>query len=61
MSDAQKSDKPLSFEVNEVINLKGYAFKVILVDYFTGVVSLKCITKTEAKHLMDSQASKGSE
>lgn len=58
MSTTGKSEEPLSFEVNEVMNMKGYAFKVILVDYFTGVISLKCITQTEAKHLMDKQRDK---
>ena len=39
------------FEIDEVIKVKGILFKVVLIDYFTDKIGLKCISKEEAVQL----------
>ena len=38
----------VSFEVNEVLELKGWFFKIVLVDAFTNKICLKRISDKEA-------------
>lgn len=39
----------VSFEVNEVLELKGWFFKIVLVDPFTNKICLKRISEREAR------------
>ena len=39
------------FILNEVVQIKGYYFKIVLIDGYTGKIALKCITPEEAKML----------
>ena len=41
-------DPLVTFEVDEVLNLKGWFFKIVLVDAFTNKICLKRISKEEA-------------
>lgn len=43
-----------AFVLNEVVRLKGYYFKIVLIDGFTGKIGLKCITAEEAEKLTQS-------
>jgi len=45
------------FKINEVIELKGHYFKVVLIDAFTGKIAFKWIDKREAEYLKDMQNS----
>ncbi|MBI3315978.1 MAG: hypothetical protein HYZ87_03280 [Candidatus Omnitrophica bacterium] len=38
----------VSFEVGEVLELKGWFFKIVLVDAFTNKICLKRVSKEEA-------------
>lgn len=39
------------FKIDEVVELKGHFFKVVLVDAFAGKVALKWISRQEAEQL----------
>lgn len=47
MSEQTKAN----FKLDEVIELKGYLFKVVLIDAITGKIALKQISPAEAKIL----------
>lgn len=48
------------FKIDEVVELKGHFFKVVLIDAFAGKIALKWISKQEAKQLQGGQISPGS-
>lgn len=39
----------VSFEIGEVLQLKGWYFKIVLVDAFTNKICMKRISEKEAK------------
>ena len=45
--------KDNEFRLDEVVELKGYFFKIVLIDGYTGKIGLKCITPEEAKFLKE--------
>jgi hypothetical protein len=47
----KKQKNPPDFEIDEVVEVKGVLFKVVLIDYFTDKIGLKCISKEEAVQL----------
>ncbi len=44
------------FNLDEVIELKGHSFKIVLIDAFAGKLGLKWISRQEAKHLREQGA-----
>jgi hypothetical protein len=47
-SDQIKNDH---FQIDEVVEIKGFLFKIVLVDAFTGKIGLKQVSPAEAKSL----------
>lgn len=47
-SDQIQNDQ---FKIDEVVEIKGFLFKIVLVDAFTGKIGLKQISPEEAKLL----------
>ncbi|OGW88525.1 MAG: hypothetical protein A3A73_02910 [Omnitrophica bacterium RIFCSPLOWO2_01_FULL_50_24] len=45
------NQKPADFVLDEVVELKGFLFKIVLIDAFTGKIGLKQISKEEAELL----------
>jgi hypothetical protein len=39
------------FFLDEVFELKGHFFKIVLIDGYTGKIAMKCITPEEAEFL----------
>lgn len=39
------------FKIDEVVELKGHFFKIVLIDAFAGKIALKWISKQEAQQL----------
>ncbi len=52
------SYNPKSFEIDEVVQLKGHYFKVCLIDAFTRKLGLKYISEKEAQSLETLQGPK---
>ena len=58
MSEIQQNQKnsknsTVSFDIGEVLELKGLYFKITLADAFTGALGLKRISKDEASLLKE--------
>jgi len=47
--------EPDEFKINEVVELKGFLFKVVLIDAFCGKLALKQIAPAEAGELRQEQ------
>ena len=55
MTDAS-AVKDNEFRLDEVVELKGHFFKIVLIDGYTGKIGLKWITAEEAKWLKEKPA-----
>jgi len=44
-------EKKADFENDEVLKIKGFLFKIVLIDAFTGKIALKQISEQEAAYL----------
>ena len=51
------NQKPADFVLDEVVELKGFLFKIVLIDAFTGKIGLKQISKEEAELLNNKSSS----
>ena len=49
--DKQSEEKTINFQIDEVLQIKGLYFKIVLIDVFTGKLGLKRISKEEALFL----------
>jgi hypothetical protein len=49
----KKNKEHPEFEINEVLKIKNFLFKVVLVDAFTGKIALKQISDKEAVMLKE--------
>ena len=57
------NEKPVEnkhFKVDEVLEIKGFLFKIVLIDAFTGKIGLKQIFEQEAQRLKATQEGRGS-
>jgi bifunctional DNA-binding transcriptional regulator/antitoxin component of YhaV-PrlF toxin-antitoxin module len=46
-----KLEKGQDFEIEEVLDIKGFQFKVVLIDAFTGKIVLKQVSPKEVEQL----------
>ena len=51
------NQKPADFVLDELVELKGFLFKIVLIDAFTGKIGLKQISKEEAELLNNKSSS----
>ncbi len=47
----ENKESPVSFDLDEVLEIKGWLFKIVLIDMFTGKMCLKRISQDEASRL----------
>ena len=48
-----ENEKRADFEIDEVVKIKGFLFKVVLIDAFAGKIALKQISEKEAEHIKE--------
>jgi len=52
------NEKPVqnkNFKLDEVLEIKGFLFKIVLIDAFTGKIGLKQVSENEAQRLKAAQ------
>ena len=47
----ENKESSVSFDLDEVLEIKGWLFKIVLIDMFTNKICLKRVSKEEALQL----------